>query len=257
MKGPRVVNASSRRSLQHERRWVYGINAVQRRLEVNPTSVRELRVAPALSGKGEKVVRLAEQAGIAVHCVPPDELYHVTQTRSHQGIAALATPIAYRELDDALLSGDGPFLMLDQIQDPQNFGALLRTAAATGMVAVLVPRHGSAPLTPAVEKVAAGAVNDVGVCRVTNLNQAIRRLREHGFWSAGLVAHGGQNLFETELPDRIVLVLGGETGLRPLVERGCDYRLSIPVRPGVESLNASVAGAIAMYEVVRQRTLTR
>ena len=257
MKGPRVVNATSRRSSDQEKRWIYGVNAIQRRLEVNPTSVSELRVAAGSSGNSDEVVRLAKRVGVAVRSVPLEDLARLTQTRSHQGVAALAAAIPYRELDDSLMSGAGPLLILDQIQDPQNFGALLRTAAASGMAAVIVPKHGASPLTPTVEKVSAGAINDVGVCRVPNLSQTLRQLREQGFWSIGLVAHGGQNLFETDLPDRVVLVLGGETGLRPLVERGCDFRLSIPVEPRVESLNASVAGAIAMYELVRRRALTR
>jgi 23S rRNA (guanosine2251-2'-O)-methyltransferase len=257
VKGPRVVNATSARSADREQRWIYGINAVQRRLEVRPSTIRELRVASHSSNRGDAIVRLARSAGIAVGQATAEELHRLTQARAHQGVAALADPIAYRDLDGELLRGTAPVLVLDQIQDPQNLGALLRTAAATGMAAVILPRHGAAPITSAVEKVAAGAVNDVAICRVGNLSDAIRRLREHGFWSAALVAHGGQNLFETDLSARIALVLGGESGLRPLVERHCDYRLTIPVRSGVESLNASVAGAVAMYELVRPRTLTR
>jgi 23S rRNA (guanosine2251-2'-O)-methyltransferase len=129
---------------------------------------------------------------------------------------------------------------------------LIRTAAAVGMAAVVVPRHGAAPISAAVEKVAAGAVNDVPICETGNLHRCLLDLRELGYWSIALSAAADQNLFSLDVPERPALVLGGETGLRPLVEQTCDFRAAIPLRAGVESLNASVAGAIAMYEVSRR-----
>jgi 23S rRNA (guanosine2251-2'-O)-methyltransferase len=111
-------------------------------------------------------------------------------------------------------------------------------------------------VTPAVEQIATGATNDVAVCRVPNLSRLLRLAGRHGLWSVALVPRGGRNLFEIDFPERVALVLGGETGLRPLVARSCDGLASIPVQPQVESLNASVAGAVAMYEFVRQRGLT-
>ena len=256
MKGPKVVNAMAASGRIAERRWIYGINPVLRRLEVNPASVGEVRIAAGPARRLEDIVRLAERARVPVRRVQTDELRHLVQTASHQGVAALAAPIAYRELDDALIDKAGAFLMLDQIQDPQNLGALLRSAAAVGVAAVLLPRHGSAPISPAVEKAAAGAVNDVPVCAVANLSQTLRRLRDRGFWSIGLVARGGENLFEAELPRPAILVLGGESGMRPLVERTCEVRVTIPVKETVESLNASVAGAVAMFELLRRGFLT-
>jgi 23S rRNA (guanosine2251-2'-O)-methyltransferase len=255
VKGPKVVNATAA-DARGERRWIYGINPILRRLEVAPTSLGEVRIAAKPSNRLEELVRLAERARVAVRRVPPDELRHLTRTETHQGVAALAAPIAYRELNDSLLGRSGSFLMLDQIQDPQNLGALIRTAAAVGMAAVILPRHGGAPITPVVEKAAAGAVNDVPLCQVANLHQTMRRLRESGFWSVGLVAHGGENLFEARLPSPVALVLGGEAGMRPLIERACDVRVTIPVTGAVDSLNASVAGAIAMYDLLRRGCLT-
>jgi 23S rRNA (guanosine2251-2'-O)-methyltransferase len=257
VKGPKVVNAIAAGGRSGERRWIYGVNPILRRLEVDPTSVGEVRIADHPSRRLEDIVRLAERARVPVRLAQTDELRRLTQTASHQGVAALAAPVVYRDLDDALIEGAGAFLMLDQIQDPQNLGALLRTAAAVGIAAVLLPRHGSAPISPAVEKAAAGAVNDVPLCLVANLSQALRHLRDRGFWSIGLVAHGGENLFEAELPRPAVLVLGGESGMRPLVERHCEVKITIPVRESIESLNASVAGAIAMYDLVRRGFLTR
>jgi 23S rRNA (guanosine2251-2'-O)-methyltransferase len=120
------------------------------------------------------------------------------------------------------------------------------------MAAVVIPRHGAAGVTAAVEKVAAGAVVDVPICQVANLHRLLVGLRSAGCWSIALTPRGGQSLFAIEIPLRPVVVVGGETGLRPLVEAACDLQASIPQRPGVESLNASVAGAIAMYEVCRR-----
>ena len=167
-------------------------------------------------------------------------------------MAALAEAYHYQDLDAVVAARAGPVLVLDQIQDPHNLGALVRTAAAVGMAAVVIPRHGAAGVSPAVEKVAAGAVNDVPICQAANIRTSLLGLRDRGYWSIALTAHAAQSLFALEIPERPVLVLGGETGIRPLVDRTCDLRAAIPLRSGVESLNASVAGAVAMYEVWRR-----
>jgi 23S rRNA (guanosine2251-2'-O)-methyltransferase len=241
-----------------EGRWLCGINVVGRRLEASPKSVREVRVASASSSpRLAKIVEIAQRAGVPVRKADPEELRRLTATRSHQGVAALADPFRYADLEDVLRHDPRTLLVLDQIQDPHNLGALVRTAAACGFDAVVLPRHGAVPVTPAVERVATGAVNDVAICRVPNISRALRSLRRHHFWSVGLAPRCGQNLFELELPERVAIVLGGESGLRPLVARTCDLRVAIPLHPQVESLNASVAGAIAMYEIVRRGQLDR
>lgn len=232
---------------------MFGINAVARRIEIKPGSVRKICVLPRRSGRLAEITRLANRARIAVRESGPAALRQLARSTDHQGVAALCEPYSYAEFE-AATSGDVRFLLLlDQIQDPHNLGALLRTAAAVGLDAVIVPRNGAVGVTPAVEKASAGAALDVSVCRVTNLIRALDRLKRQGFWSIACVPRGGENLFEMALPERAVLVLGGETGLRPLVERSCDLRASIPLQPGVESLNTSVAGGIAMYEIWRRR----
>lgn len=202
----------------------------------------------------ESVRRLAAERGVALDEADQATLRRQTGTDSHQGCAALVEPFRYADLhllDDR--SGRRAVLMLDQIQDPQNLGALVRTAAAAGMSAVLIPRHGAVGVTAAVERASAGAVNDVPICRVSNLRNALRWLAERGYWSMVLTTEGGKSLFEIEIPERVVIVLGGESGVRPLLARSCDWQVSIPMRRGVESLNASVAGALAMYEVERRQ----
>jgi 23S rRNA (guanosine2251-2'-O)-methyltransferase len=204
------------------------------------------------SPRRAQLVRTAERAGIPVHEADPATLRRLTGSDAHQGVGALADPYRYADLRTVVTTSSGPVLLLDQMQDPHNLGALVRTAAAVGMAAVVVPRHGAVGVSPAVEKVAAGAVNDVPICQAANVRRCLLDLRDLGYWSIALTPRGGQNLFSLDVPERPVLVLGGEGGIRSLVEQTCDLRATIPLRAGVESLNASVAGAVSMYEIARR-----
>lgn len=248
----KVVNAHPGDRRGERGRWLYGVNAVARRLEKAPSSIRELHLLGGHAPRRAQLSALAQRAGIPVREADADSLRRVTGSDAHQGVAALAEPFRYADIGSVLTPSSGPLLLLDQIQDPHNFGALIRTAAAAGMAAVVVPRTGAAPISAAVEKVAAGAVNDVPICEIGNLHRCLLDLRDLGYWSIALSAAADQSLFSLDIPERPALVLGGETGLRPLVEQTCDFRAAIPLHGGVESLNASVAGAIAMYEVARR-----
>lgn len=252
VKGQRDVNARRRARRETTSYWTFGINAVERRLEVRPASVREVFVLRGDHPRRAAIERAARGHGIAVRAAEGETLRRLTGSDAHQGVAALVGSFAYAALDVVLEADPGPILMLDHLQDPQNFGALVRTAAAAGIAAVVIPRDRAAGVTGAVEKVAAGAVNDVPICQVANLHRTLLDLRQAGYWSIALTPAGGTSIFDLELPDRLILVLGGETGLHSLVEATCDLRASIPQRPGVESLNASVAGAVAMYDVARR-----
>lgn len=221
-------------------------------MEVNPATVIEVAILPRRAERIAALRELAAVAGVPVTEVDEATLRQRTGTGKHQGVAALTEPFRYREIEEVLAMAPRPILVLDGIQDPQNLGALIRTAAAAGMAGVILPRHGQADITPAVEKAAAGAVNDVAVCRVGNLRWLLERLHARGFWTVALDAHEGRSLFEAEIPAPVVLVVGGERGLRRLVARTCDARVSIPMSPGVESLNVSVAAAVAMYDLLRR-----
>ena len=249
MNGRKVVNARP----DNRQCWLYGINAVARRLAVQPATIRTLALLPGASPRRAQLAQDAGRSGIPVQEADHVTLRRLTGSDSHQGVAALADAYRYHDLDAVVAARPGPVLVLDQIQDPHNLGALVRTAAAVGMAAVVIPRHGAAGVSPAVEKVAAGGVNDVAICQTTNIRSTLLALREHGYWSIALTPRAEQNLFALEIPTLPILVLGGETGIRPLVDRTCDLRASLPLRNSVESLNASVAGAVAMYEVARRR----
>jgi 23S rRNA (guanosine2251-2'-O)-methyltransferase len=153
-------------------------------------------------------------------------------------------------------SADGSsfFLMLDRIVDPQNLGALLRSAEGAGAAAVILPKDRSASPTPAVSKASAGAMEHLQIAVVTNLVQTLGKLKDLGYWFYGLDSEGGHSLFETEMTGKAVLLVGGEEkGLRHLVRAQCDVLISIPLHGTVSSLNASAAGAVAMYERCRQQ----
>jgi 23S rRNA (guanosine2251-2'-O)-methyltransferase len=144
--------------------------------------------------------------------------------------------------------------MLDNIVDPQNLGALIRTALCVGIDGVVMPRDNCAPPTASVSSASAGALEHIDLCRVTNLVQTIKLCKSHGLWIFGMERGAEQSIFGGDLTGPIALVLGGEQkGIRPLVRKHCDMLFSIPQRGPIESLNVSAAGAVAMYEALRQR----
>jgi len=246
VKGDRQVNASD------GERWIYGIHPVQQRLRKDPGSMRQILLAAAPSQRRNEIMALAARAGVPVARVGEVELRRRVASDAHQGVAARLAPYRYADLD-MVLQGASPLLLVDQMHDPNNLGALIRTAAAAGLAGVILPQRGAVGVTAAVEKAAAGAVNDIPVCRVVNLTRTLQVISKHGYWSVALVPRDAPSIFAVALPEKVVLVLGGEQGLRPLIERTCDLRASIPLLGPIESLNASVAGAVAMYELVRRR----
>lgn len=255
MKRPNLVNETTGGRRSSEGRWIYGINAVHRRIEKNPDSIKEVYVAKRGAARVQHLLALLPKR-LAARDVDEATLARLTGTTSHQGVAARTEPFRYTDLDAVLSQSPSLLLMIDRMQDPQNFGALLRTAAASGVAGVIIPRDGAVGVTPAVEKAAAGAVNDVPICEIVNVRRTLDTLMEHGFWRVGLVARGGDVLYRVDLPARVVVVLGGEGGMRPLVAQACDFKVSIPMAdPGIESLNASVAAAVTLFELMRRRLL--
>lgn len=177
---------------------------------------------------------------------------------NHQGVVAEAAPYVYAELDEviaAVRAAEHPLvLVLDVLQDPQNLGSLLRTAAAAGAQGVVIPEHRAVGVTPAVVKASAGAIERLKIAQVTNLSRAIDALKEVGIWAVGLDAGAESAYDKADLNRPLALVVGGEgKGLRPLVRQHCDLVVSLPMPGAIESLNAAVAGSIVLYEALRQR----
>ena len=238
---------------------VAGRNAVFEALS-SKRPVNKIFIKAGLQGGSlGKIIAAAQSAAVPVEYVQPEKLDRLAPGIRHQGIVALASPIAFSSLETVLeraaSRNEMPFLLLlDELQDPQNVGALIRSADAAGVHGVLLPRRRSCPLNMVVAKISAGAVNYVPVVQIGNIVQTLRSLKEQGFWVAGADMEGDSLYFETDLDRPLVLVVGAEgKGMGHLVKENCDMLVRIPMQGGVNSLNASAAGAILLYEVVRQR----
>lgn len=205
-----------------------------------------------------EIIAAAREKGVAVEFVKSDKLDKLAQGVRHQGLVAYAAPVEFKTLEDALkkaaAKGEAPFLLLlDELQDPQNLGALIRTADAAGVHGILLPKRRSCPLNAVVAKISAGAVEYVPVIQIGNIVQQLKDLKKQGFWVAG-ADMDGEPYTKSNLTGPLVLVIGAEgKGLGRLVKENCDIIVSLPMQGGVNSLNAAAAGAVLMYEVVRQR----
>jgi 23S rRNA (guanosine2251-2'-O)-methyltransferase len=219
----------------------------------------EIAVLAGARGPLQEIVALARRAGVKVSFRTREQLTAMAGSPHHQGVVARVSAAEYLDLDALLsiptLRGEPAFfLALDQVQDPRNLGAVLRTADALGVHGVVIPKHRSAGLTDAAARVAVGALEFVKVARETNLVGALKVIKSKGVWVYGSVVRGGTPAWDADLTGPLCLVLGGEgEGLRPLVETVCDVILTIPMRGHVGSLNIAAAGAVLCYEVVRQR----
>lgn len=243
--------------MKHE--WLYGRQAVREALRANRRRFFRLRVAVENRPKPilEEIRSLAASAGLAVEACQRSDLGWLEG--AHQGLALECSPYPYVDLSEILKAALGSqesacVLILDQVQDPQNLGTLLRTADAVGVTGVLIPPRRAAGVTPAVANASAGACEHLQVAQA-NLAQSIPRLQEQGLWIIGLEAGAdGERLEEIDLSAPIALVVGSEAGgLRSLVRESCDHKVHIPMRGHVDSLNAGVAGSLALYAVWQAR----
>ena len=192
--------------------------------------------------------------GRRIHVKQERELTEAAQTRDHQGVLAWVEPYKYADAYE-LASVERPLLVgLDQVSDPRNLGAVIRTAEGAGATGVIVPAHGSARVTPAVARSSAGAVEHLPVAVVTNLARFLGDVKSGDLWVVGAAGDAPRSMWEADLSGGLALVFGAEgKGLRPLVRRTCDGLVSIPLEGSVESLNVSVAAAVLLYEAKRQR----
>ena len=201
----------------------------------------------------------ARSMGVVVVEADRRKLDAMSITHAHQGVVALAAVREYSSLDDILRiaqeRGEPPFVIVcDEISDPHNLGAIIRTAECVGAHGIVIPKRRSAGLTSIVGKTSAGAVEHMAVARVANLSAAIKELKARGLWVFGSAAEGSSPMWQTDLRGPVCLVIGSEgDGMGRLVTENCDFLVSIPMRGHVNSLNASAAAAILMYEVLRQR----
>jgi 23S rRNA (guanosine2251-2'-O)-methyltransferase len=241
--------------------WIVGINPVEGALSNDAERVRELLVEQGQ--RNARVQALAERAKalkIPVHHRPREQLERLAGEARHQGVAALyepPPPVAEAELP-ALLekAGQGALvLVLDGVTDPHNLGACLRSAAAAGATAVVVPKDRAVGLTPVVRRASAGGADRVPLVAVTNLARTLRTLKDAGVWITGLAGDTGQSVYALDFKGPVALVLGSEgEGMRRLTRDTCDFVARIPMPGAMESLNVSVAAGIVLFEAVRQRS---
>jgi 23S rRNA (guanosine2251-2'-O)-methyltransferase len=243
------------------RETIYGRNAVCECLRAGRRRVYKLFLAQGVKETGlvAEIVALAHRTKVAIERVKRAALDRIG-TVNHQGVAAEVSAYPYTALGEILAQAEGrdelPFLLLlDCLEDPQNLGTLLRTAEVVGMHGVIIPKRRAVGITPAVANVSAGATEHLRVTRVTNLTRAIGELKEGGVWVVGLEDLPQARLYsQFDLSGPLALVVGSEgRGMRRLVLESCDVVLRLPMRGHIGSLNAAVAGSIAMYEAWRQR----
>lgn len=225
-------------------------------------SGREIDKIFIQKGAGEgsirQIIAIAREKKILVKEVDKAKLDGLSRTRNHQGIIASAALYKYYEVEDILSAakekGEDPFIIiLDEITDNNNLGSILRSADASGVHGIIIPKRRAVGLTPAVAKISAGAVEYVPVAKVTNLNHTIEYLKKEGLWIVG-ADMGGETYYGKDMTGPIALVIGSEgEGLGRLIKENCDFLVSIPMRGKISSLNAAVSAAIILFEIQKQR----
>ena len=238
---------------------IYGRNTVVEAIRSGRTIDKIFAQKGEREGSIIRILGMARDKGITVVEAEKAKLDSMTQSAPHQGIVALTTSFTYCEVDDILAyaeeKGEKPFiLIIDGINDPGNLGAIIRTANASGVHGIILPKRNCCGLTSTVYKAAAGACEYAKIARVVNITSAIEELKEKGVWIYGTDGAAENDIYQTDLTGALAIVLGDEgSGISRLVKEHCDYLIKIPMFGQITSLNISVAGAVTMYEAVRQK----
>jgi len=207
-------------------------------------------------GSITKIIGKAKDKKIMIKIVDRNKLDEMSESENHQGVIAIANEYKYHELEDVLEESrekPGFFIILDEIEDPHNLGAIIRSAEASGVDAIIIPKRRACQVNATVEKTSAGATSHMKIIRVTNLVQTIEKMKEAGIWIYS-VDMDGSEYTKTDLKGKIALVIGSEgKGISRLIKEKSDFTISIPMKGHINSLNASVAASVLMFEAVRQR----
>lgn len=237
---------------------ILGIHAVEEALAARGRGFEYVAVA---SGRGDarlgKIAQLCRSAGVPVRTMPRDQLTRLARTETHQGVVAVAAEKKYSDLEDLLARKRGEYaflVVLDGVEDPHNLGAIIRTAEGAGADGIVIPERRAVGVTATVAKASAGASEYLPIAKVTNISRTVEELKERNIWTVGLDERGDKPYDQLDYKMDCALVLGAEGhGLHEQIRKKCDFLVSIPMLGKVPSLNVSVAAAIVMYEVARQR----
>lgn len=245
-------------SSQEDSGLIWGLNPVLEALRQPEQGVHEVLVLQGKAGpRLQEVIDLARSRGITLRFVPAQRL-GVPQNCRHQGVSARLAAVNYVSLETLLAGASAsppPLLVLDCIQDPHNLGSILRSALAAGFGHIILPRERSAIISGTVAQSSAGAISHLKLCRVANIAETLQALKEQQYWIFGAVVDpGASSLYKVDFPEATCLVIGGEgKGIRPLVQKRCDQLFTIPMAGSFNSLNASAAAAVIMFEIARRR----
>ncbi|MDW7675386.1 MAG: 23S rRNA (guanosine(2251)-2'-O)-methyltransferase RlmB [Bacillota bacterium] len=245
--------------MDQDKGFIVGKNAIMEALKARRQLNKIFLATGATSGALKDLLALAKAQKVPVKQVERRKLDEMCPDVKHQGIVASVPPMEYTDfhklVEDSLAITNSPLLvMVDEIEDPHNLGAIIRSVEGLGGQGVIIPKHRAVPLTEGVNKAAAGTLSHVPVARVTNLVQAVDLLKEKGFWIAAADAKAAKLAYEVDLQGPLVLVIGGESkGVGRLLQESCDLIVRLPMEGKINSLNASVAAGILIYEIMRQR----
>ena len=237
---------------------IYGIHAVEAALRKQPENVLQVFVQHGRNdNRIKKVFDIAKNSGVSLQSISNDKLKEKCPKARHQGVVAeiRSSRAATVSLDDVLQKESLLLLVLDEVQDPHNIGACLRTADAIGVDAVVVSKNRSPALTPVIRNVASGAAETVPYIMVSNIARALEKIQDNNVWVIGTSGDASHTIYDCEVNNRLALVMGSEgKGMRRLTREACDELVSIPMQGSVESLNISVATAVCLYEIRRRQT---
>lgn len=232
--------------------WLYGMHTISAWLDARPARFRVLYRDERASEAVRALAARAERLGIPVRAETAEAIAARAGAKRHQGIAAEASAFPYAAFEEVLARAPNLIAVVDQLQDPHNLGAIVRSAEAAGAGGLLLPRDNCVGVTAVVEATSAGMSAWLPIARVTNLARALTQLKQAGYWIAGLSMDASDDLFRFTPPERVALLIGGESGIRPLVLRQLDFCLRIPMQGHAESLNASVAAALGLFTLRTQ-----
>ena len=238
-------------------RLILGIQPAREAIRVHGEAISKVLIQDSAGPTLDALARFAEGRGIPIEQRPRGDLDRLAAGGRHQGVIVIAPELRLVTLEQLPIEPTTLIVALDGVMDPQNFGAVIRSAVALGASALLWPEHSSAPLSPSTFRASAGAIEHAALCRVPALPEALDRLAEKGVTAVALDAQGATLLGDLDLRGPVAIVIGAEDkGVRRPVRRACRYTARLPMAGPIASLNASVAGAIALYEVARQRRST-